>query len=136
MDFPKHIDTINTPARRQSKTPLTIDDCGSKIDRNSVFDCHLSPVGRQMAIESSVFKGLLSTFVDFRLPPTRCYRCNKIHFVFKASQVQITKIISLANSADSKDTCIMPYATTHMCLHCVCRRKRARRRTIYLFMPH
>ena len=23
---------------------------GSKIDRNSVFDCHLSPVGRQMAI--------------------------------------------------------------------------------------
>ena len=32
----------------------TIDKHGSKIDRNSVFDCHLSPVGRQMAIENTV----------------------------------------------------------------------------------
>ena len=43
-----------TPDRQQSKTLLTIDERGSKIDRNSVFDCHLSPVGRQMAIENSV----------------------------------------------------------------------------------
>ena len=35
---------FNTPGRRQSKTLLTIDERGSKIDRNSVFDCHLSPV--------------------------------------------------------------------------------------------
>ena len=34
----------NTPGRRQSKTLSTIDERGSKIDRNSVFDCHLSPV--------------------------------------------------------------------------------------------
>ena len=27
---------------------------GSKIVRNSVFDCHLSPVGQQMAIENAV----------------------------------------------------------------------------------
>ena len=37
---------------RQSKTLLTIDEQGSKIVRNSVFDCHLSPVGRQLAIEN------------------------------------------------------------------------------------
>ena len=38
--------TIATPGRRQSKTLSTIDERGSKIDRNSVFDCHLSPVWR------------------------------------------------------------------------------------------
>ena len=46
----------NTPGRRQSKTLLTIDERGSKIARNSIFDCHLSRVGRQMAIEISVSK--------------------------------------------------------------------------------
>ena len=35
----------------------------SKIARNSVFDCHLSPVGRQMAIENSLLT-ILSMFVD------------------------------------------------------------------------
>ena len=43
-----------TSGRRQSKTLLTIDECGSKLARNCVFDCHLSPIGRQMAIENSV----------------------------------------------------------------------------------
>ena len=43
-----------TPGRRQSKRLSTIDKRGSKIDRNSVFDCHLSPVWRQMAIKNSV----------------------------------------------------------------------------------
>ena len=33
----------------------TIEERRSKIDRNSVFDCHLSPVWRQMAIKFSVF---------------------------------------------------------------------------------
>ena len=33
---------------------LTIDERRSKITRNMVFDCHLSPIGRQMAIENSV----------------------------------------------------------------------------------
>ena len=33
---------------------ITIGECGSKIASNSVFDCHLSPVGRQMAIENYV----------------------------------------------------------------------------------
>ena len=45
---------VFTPGRRQSKTLSTIDERGSKIDGNSVFDCHLSPVWRQMAIENSV----------------------------------------------------------------------------------
>ena len=44
---------IFTPGRRQSKTLLTIDERGSKIARSSVFDCHLSPVRRQMAIENT-----------------------------------------------------------------------------------
>ena len=43
-----------TLGRRQSKMLSTIDERGSKIDRNSVFDCHLSPVWQQMAIENSV----------------------------------------------------------------------------------
>ena len=52
-----------TPGRWQSKTLFTIDKRGSKIDRNSVFDCHLSPVGGQMTMENSVSKDFLSTFV-------------------------------------------------------------------------
>ena len=43
-----------TPDRPQSKKKFTIDECRSKIDRNSVFDCHLSPVRRQKAIKNSV----------------------------------------------------------------------------------
>ena len=50
--------------RRQSKTLLTIDERGSKIARNSVIDCQLSPVGRQMAIKNSVSKDFLFMFVD------------------------------------------------------------------------
>ena len=46
-----------TPGRRQSKTLLTIDGRGSKIDRNSVF-------GRQMAIGNSISNDFLSTFID------------------------------------------------------------------------
>ena len=37
---------------------LKIDERGSKIARNSVFDCHLSPVGRQMAFENFVSNDL------------------------------------------------------------------------------
>ena len=33
---------------------LTIYERGSKIDRNSVYDCHLLPDWRQMAIENNV----------------------------------------------------------------------------------
>ena len=46
---------ISTPGRRQSKTIVTIDERGSKIARNIFFDCYLSPVWRQMAIENSVY---------------------------------------------------------------------------------
>ena len=52
------LDTFITLGRRQLKRLFTIDKHGSKIDRNSVFNCHLSPVGRQdwrqMTIEISV----------------------------------------------------------------------------------
>ena len=43
-----------TPSRRQSKTLLTNIERASEIARKSAFDCHLSPVRRQMAIENSV----------------------------------------------------------------------------------
>ena len=39
---------------------LTIDEYGSKIIRNSVFHCHLSPIGRQITIEKSVSNDFLS----------------------------------------------------------------------------
>ena len=51
---------------------------------NSVFDCHLSPVGRQMAIENSVSIDFLSTFVDSinvfdcRQSDVYMYKLNKI----------------------------------------------------------
>ena len=53
-----------TPDRGQSKTLLTIDEHRSKIARISVFDCHLSPVGRQMAIKNSVSNDFGSMFID------------------------------------------------------------------------
>ena len=40
--------------RVQSKMLLTIDKHRTKITRNSVFNCHLSPVWHQMAIKNSV----------------------------------------------------------------------------------
>ena len=52
-----------TPDRRQSKT-LKNQGIQIIIARNSVFDCHLSQVGRQMAIENLVSNDFLSTFVD------------------------------------------------------------------------
>ena len=73
---------LSTPDRRHSKTLLTIDERGSKIARNIVFDCHLSPVRRQMAIKNSVSHYLWSAFVnsinvfDCRLPSvfSICFR--------------------------------------------------------------
>ena len=44
-EFKTGMCTIITPDRRQSKMLLKIDERGSKIARNSVFDCHLSPMG-------------------------------------------------------------------------------------------
>ena len=61
MVFPHSYITLD---RWQSKTLSTIDELQSKIDINSVFDCHLSPVGRQMAIESTVSIDFLSPFLD------------------------------------------------------------------------
>ena len=64
----------HTPGRWQTKTFRTIDERGSKIARNRVFDYHLSPDWRQMVIENPVSNDFRSTFVNckerFRLPPT------------------------------------------------------------------
>ena len=48
-----------TSDMRQLKTILTIDKRGSKIARNSVFDCHLSPVRRQMAVKTLLYNYFL-----------------------------------------------------------------------------
>ena len=50
-------DCMITPDRWQWKTLVTIDESGSQIARNSIFDCHL-------AIENVVSNYFLSTFVD------------------------------------------------------------------------
>ena len=55
---------VFTPHRRQSKTLLPMDERGSEIATTSVFECHLSPVGRLMDIENFVSNFFLSTFVD------------------------------------------------------------------------
>ena len=46
-----------------SKTLLTMEEHPSKITRNSAVDCHLSPVGWQIAIKNSVSNDFWSTFV-------------------------------------------------------------------------
>ena len=53
-----------TLERRQLKTLLTIDECGSKFARNSVFDRHLSPVWQKIAIKNYVSNYFWSTFID------------------------------------------------------------------------
>ena len=54
---------IITWDRRQLKMLFTIDECGSKIVKSRVFDCHLSPDWRQMAIKNTVSSDFLSTFL-------------------------------------------------------------------------
>ena len=97
---------VNKPGRRQSKTLLTIDECGSKLARNSVFNCHLSPVRQQMAIENSVsvVNDFLSTFADSiyvfdcRLP--RCGDSSRtIHQEYCSSRfVKITQRVKVLNA--------------------------------------
>ena len=59
------IKKTSTPDRRQSKTLFTMDERGSEIATTSVFECHLSPVGRLMAIENFIsnYFGLRSSIV-------------------------------------------------------------------------
>ena len=62
--YERLIVNIDTGDRWQSKTLLTINEHGSKITRNSVFDCHLWPVGEQMGIKNSVSNNFWSLFVN------------------------------------------------------------------------
>ena len=70
---------VSTPEWRQKKRLFTMDERGSEIATTSVFDCHLSPVGRLIAIENSVsnYFGLRSsivlTFLIAAYPV--CFRC-------------------------------------------------------------
>ena len=53
--IPKDVCHQNRTGQDAIKNTYPIDERGSKMVRKSVFDCHLSPVGRQIAIENSVF---------------------------------------------------------------------------------
>ena len=83
----------STPDRRQSKTLSTIDEWGSKIDRNSVFHCHLSPVGCQIAIKNTVSIDFWSTFFDSigifdcRLPGVNSQLSRKEHLEMLCMQL-------------------------------------------------
>ena len=69
---PDYFESKLTLGRRQLKMlSATIDKRGSNINRNSVFNCHLSPVWRQMAIVNTVSIDFLSPFFD-SMPPTWC----------------------------------------------------------------
>ena len=65
---------IITQGRRQSKTLLTIDKRESKIDRNRVFGCHLSPTGDKWQLKTlflEIFDPLSSiakSVLDCRIP--------------------------------------------------------------------
>ena len=106
-----------TPERWQSKKLLTNDERGSKIARNTVFDCHLSPVGRQMAIENSVsndFDLLLSIVLTFSFAAYPLWNCRQFLRV---------------RSACSKDQTFVNYhcmtwfsyiSHTHVRINCFC----------------
>ena len=55
---------IITLDRRQSKMLLTIGKGGSRIAKNSVFNCRLLPAGQQMAVKNSVSSYFWSTVLD------------------------------------------------------------------------
>ena len=70
--------TVTTLDMRQSKTLLTINEHGSKIARNSVFDW------RQMAIQNCFLRFLIyvvDSFLSFRLPPIWCGDTNTKNWV-------------------------------------------------------
>ena len=60
--FPQGYNTHRVGGNR--KRSLQSENVDQKISRNSVFNCHLSPFRRQIAIESHVSNDFLSTFVD------------------------------------------------------------------------
>ena len=55
---------LTTSYRRQSKTLILLTRVDKKILGNRVFDCHLSPDWRQMAIKNTASIVFLSVFVD------------------------------------------------------------------------
>ena len=81
---------VSTPDRRQSKT-LFIDERGSEIATTSVFDCHLSRVGRLMAIKNYVsnYFGLRSSIVlTFSIVSYPVwFRCTLHEFCIQLNQI-------------------------------------------------
>ena len=74
---------INTLDRRQLKMLLTIHECGSKITRNSVFDCHFVASQATNGNQNSVSNDFLSTLIgSIKVFHCRCIRCDEegVHF--------------------------------------------------------
>ena len=74
--------TLCTPGRWQSKALSTIEERGSKIDRNSVIDYHLSPVWRQMAVDTlflTIFDLLSLIVLAFSIAAYPVCYANKMH---------------------------------------------------------
>ena len=66
----------------------TIEERRSKIDRNSVFDCHLSPHWRQMAIKNTIFisffdprSSIVDSIFDCRLPGVIFVHSKKVNHI-------------------------------------------------------
>ena len=74
--------------RRQSKTLCTIDERGSQIARNSVFDCHLSPVGRQTAIKNTVSNDPRYTFVVSSINVSDC-RLSEVLIEYRPTEYKL-----------------------------------------------
>ena len=111
---------IITPDRQQTKTLSTIDECGSKIDRNSVFYCHLSPMGRQMAIVNTVSIDFWSMFLDSigvfdcRLSPFPAIHKFVVYFI-----ICLCSLVSyIANNMNPDQTA--PLGSSLIRVHSVC----------------
>ena len=79
-----------TPNRRQLKTLLTIDERWSKIARNSVFDCRLSPFGRQMAMKTlflAIFDLSSSIVLMFSIVDPVCIQEFTVTVVFNSHRI-------------------------------------------------
>ena len=79
-----------TPGRH-TRTFLTNDEHRSKIDRNSIFDCHLSPVWRQMQ-SKTLFVITLRCYIfilhiNVKMPTFMC-RINFILRLFEHERTQ------------------------------------------------
>ena len=104
----------------------------TKIVKNIVFDCHLSPVGRQMAIKYTVLAifdphSSIKSVFDCRLPSVIMPNGNSLPFINWTNLFRIQMLLgsNLLFHSNFKSTfCAKPDQTLHsaasdMVLHCL-----------------